>query len=67
MAPAHKKAELASRIRRTACTLSQLAEMASELRLYRDAADLFELECQLYPIHRRLMELDPPPPEDFPF
>lgn len=67
MALPHQKAALAARIRKAACIISQLAEEASELRLYREAADLFELECSLYPLERRLLELDEGPLEDFPF
>jgi len=67
MAPADKKAELARQTLRCACILSQLAEQAHSLRLFRDAADLFEAECSLYPIHRRLLELPSPEDSEFPF
>lgn len=66
MVPAHRKAQLASTVGSIGREVSKAAARADDLKLWREAADLFELEVSLARIQRRLLELRDPAPRDDP-
>jgi len=62
----HEKAQLASTVGMLGRMVSQTAKRADDLKLWREAADLFEIEVSLARIHGRLLELREPKPSDDP-